>query len=74
MGSTATTVGAFATLSLSTFSALRQMGLMIGLALVPPFAASVFVLTSVLVLWVRVVDGVPASEDRPEPTATASQD
>jgi predicted RND superfamily exporter protein len=74
MGSTATTVGAFATLSLSTFPALRQMGLMVGLALVLSFVASVFVLPSVLVLWARVVDGVPASGDRPETTATASQD
>ncbi|MFC4408349.1 efflux RND transporter permease subunit [Haloarchaeobius iranensis] len=55
LGSTGTTVGAFATLSLATFPGLRQMGLMVGLALLLSFVASVFVLPSLLVLWARAV-------------------
>jgi predicted RND superfamily exporter protein len=56
LGSTATTVGAFATLSLSTFPTVRQLGIMVALALVFSFVASVFVLPSLLTLWARRIE------------------
>jgi len=72
LGSTATTVGAFATLTLSTFPQVRQLGTMVALALVFSFVAAVFVLPSLLVLWARRVevatldlgDASPADDDR----------
>ena len=53
LGSTMTTAGAFGTMSLAILPQLRQLGLMVGLALVYSFVASVFVLPSLLVLWTR---------------------
>jgi len=53
LGSTMTTAGAFGTMSLAIIPQLRQLGIMVGLALVYSFVASVFVLPSLLVLWSR---------------------
>ncbi len=63
MGSTATTVAAFATLSLSSFPTLQQLGLLVTIALLSSFVMAVFVLPSLLTLWVRYGGWEPASPD-----------
>jgi predicted RND superfamily exporter protein len=68
LGSTVTTVAAFATLSLSTFPALQQLGLLVAVALLSSFVMAVFVLPSLLMLWVRF-GGRPTS---PRTTPTPS--
>ena len=67
LGSTSTTVGAFATLSLSSFPQLRQLGIMVGLSLVFSFVASLFVLPSLLVLWARYVGPQTSADAGTEP-------
>jgi len=58
LGSTATTVAAFGTLSLSPFPDVQQLGLLVALALLCSLAVAVFVLPSLLTLWSRhVYDG-----------------
>ncbi len=68
LGSTVTTVAAFATLALSTFPDLRQLGMLVGIALLSSFVMAVFVLPSLLTLWVRYTGWEPSS-DATEPTS-----
>ncbi|MFC7209189.1 MMPL family transporter [Natronoarchaeum sp. GCM10025321] len=63
LGSTVTTVAAFATLSLSTFPPLRQLGMLVAIALLCSFVMAVFVLPSLLTLWVRYVGWEPTSPE-----------
>jgi hydrophobe/amphiphile efflux-3 (HAE3) family protein len=72
LGSTATTVGAFSTLALSSFPQLRQLGIMVGLSLVFSFIASVFVLPSLLLLWARYVG--PEALNSVDATGSAADD
>jgi hydrophobe/amphiphile efflux-3 (HAE3) family protein len=62
LGSAATTVGGFGVLSLAIFPALQQFGVITGLTIVYAFVASVVVLPSLLVVWMRYLapDGVSA--------------
>ena len=53
LGSAATTVGAFGTLSLAIFPVLQQFGIITGLTIIYAFLASVLVLPALLVLWTR---------------------
>ena len=53
LGSAATTVGAFGTLSVAILPVLEQFGIITGLTIVYAFLASVFVLPAMLVLWTR---------------------
>jgi predicted RND superfamily exporter protein len=53
LGSAATTVGAFGTLSVAILPVLEQFGIITGLTIVYAFLASVLVLPSMLVLWTR---------------------
>jgi hydrophobe/amphiphile efflux-3 (HAE3) family protein len=53
LGSAATTVGGFGTLSLAILPVLRQFGIITGLTIIYAFLASVLVLPSLLVLWTR---------------------
>jgi predicted RND superfamily exporter protein len=53
LGSAATTVGAFGTLSVAILPMLQQFGIITGLTIVYAFLASVLVLPSLLVLWTR---------------------
>ena len=61
VGSAATTVGAFGTLSFAIFPVLRQFGIITGLTIIYAFLASVLVLPSLLVLWTRYVGSPPGS-------------
>ena len=56
LGTAATTVGGFWTLTLAMMPALQQFGLIIGVTIIYAFLASVLVLPSMLVLWTRYVD------------------
>lgn len=71
MGSTATTVAAFATLSLSSFPALRQLGMLVAIALLSSFVMAVFVLPSLLTLWVRYSGWKPNSPETTTSRASA---
>ncbi|MFT4945728.1 MAG: hypothetical protein ACI9K3_001679, partial [Halovenus sp.] len=65
LGSAATTVGAFGTLSVAILPVLQQFGIITGLTIVYAFLASVLVLPSMLVLWTRYLGPsgyFPASE------------
>jgi predicted RND superfamily exporter protein len=73
MGSTATTVAAFATLSLSSFPTLQQLGLLVTIALLSSFVMAVFVLPSLLTLWVRYGGWEPASPDPAGRTSTGTE-
>ncbi|WP_290810334.1 MMPL family transporter [Halovivax sp.] len=53
LGSAATTIGGFGTLSLAILPVLRQFGIITGLTIFYAFLASVVVLPSLLVLWTR---------------------
>ncbi len=53
LGSAATTVGGFGTLSFAIFPVLQQFGIITGLTIIYAFLASVFVLPSLLVVWTR---------------------
>lgn len=70
LGTAATTVGGFWTLMLAMMPALQQFGLIIGLTIIYAFLASVLVLPSLLVLWVKVVR--PESVSTTETTAQES--
>lgn len=56
LGTAATTVGGFWTLTLAMMPALQQFGLIIGLTIVYAFLASVLVLPSMLVLYTRMLE------------------
>ena len=66
LGSAATTVGAFGTLSLAILPVLQQFGIITGLTIVYAFLGSVLVLPSLLVLWTRYFGptGYPRDRDR----------
>jgi predicted RND superfamily exporter protein len=51
LGSTATTVGAFGSLSLATFSQFRNMGLLVALSLVLSLLTALVVIPAFLVVW-----------------------
>ena len=53
LGSAATTVGAFGSLSVAILPVVEQFGVITGLTIVYAFLASVLVLPSMLVLWTR---------------------
>lgn len=53
LGSTVTTVAAFSTLVLLPFPDVRQLALMVAIALLCSFVMAVYVLPSLLVLWAR---------------------
>jgi predicted RND superfamily exporter protein len=53
LGSAATTVGGFGTLAFAIFPALEQFGVITGMTIIYAFLASVLVLPSLLVVWVR---------------------
>ena len=53
LGSAATTVGGFGTLTLAILPVLSQFGIITGLTIIYAFLASVIVLPSLLVLWTR---------------------
>ncbi|NHN41053.1 MMPL family transporter [Halorubellus sp. JP-L1] len=53
LGSAATTVGGFGTLAFAIFPALQQFGVITGMTIVYAFLASVLVLPSLLVVWVK---------------------
>lgn len=55
-GSTVTTAGAFATLSLSPFTQSAHTGILVALSLLFAFTTSVFVLPSFLAIWARFID------------------
>ena len=69
LGSAATTVGGFGTLSLAILPVLQQFGIITGLTIIYAFLASVVVLPTLLVLWTRYLGptdvsfAVPGSED-----------
>ena len=69
LGSAATTVGGFGTLSIALLPALQQFGIITGLTIIYAFLASVLVLPSLLVVWTRLVGpseklDVPKDADR----------
>jgi predicted RND superfamily exporter protein len=53
LGSAATTVGGFGTLAFAIFPALQQFGVITGMTIIYAFFASVLVLPSLLVVWVK---------------------
>jgi len=53
LGSAATTVGGFGTLAFAIFPALQQFGVITAMTIVYAFLASVLVLPSLLVVWVK---------------------
>jgi len=68
LGSAATTVGGFGTLSIALLPSLQQFGIITGLTIIYAFLASVLVLPSLLVVWTRLVGpseklDVPADAD-----------
>ncbi|GAB3029295.1 efflux RND transporter permease subunit [Natronobiforma cellulositropha] len=65
LGSAATTVGGFATLSLAMLPVLRQFGLLTAVAIGYAFLASVVVLPTLLVLWTRYAGPARSSESTP---------
>jgi predicted RND superfamily exporter protein len=73
LGSTLTSVCAFATLLLVPNSGIESFGAIVVVALSTAFIASVFVLPSILALWSRVTDTSvwtdPAKRDDPTPSA-----
>ncbi|NHN48666.1 MMPL family transporter [Halostella sp. JP-L12] len=73
LGSAATTVGGFGVLSLAIFPALQQFGVITGLTIIYAFVASVVVLPSLLVVWLRYLapDGVGAEERDADATVQA---
>jgi len=71
LGSAATTVGGFGVLAFAILPPLRQFGIITGLTIIYAFLASVLLLPSLLVLWVRYLgpgiegdgDGGAAGDD-----------
>jgi len=53
LGSAATTVGGFGTLAFAIFPALQQFGVITAMTIIYAFLASVLVLPSLLVVWVK---------------------
>jgi predicted RND superfamily exporter protein len=72
LGSTLTTAGAFATITLVPQAQLQSFGTIVVIALVTAFLTSVLVLPSLLVLWSRYVPGEVSRA--PEPTEAIPQD
>ncbi|MCU4718911.1 efflux RND transporter permease subunit [Halapricum hydrolyticum] len=72
LGSTATTVAAFATLSLSTFPAMQQLGMLVAIALLSSLVMAVFVLPSLITLWVRYGGREPTAPETMS-SATSSE-
>ncbi|MCU4718308.1 MMPL family transporter [Halapricum hydrolyticum] len=76
LGSAATTVGGFGTLSIALLPSLQQFGIITGLTIIYAFLASVLVLPSLLVVWTRVIgpaeklDVPPSADDGPGDTDT----
>ncbi|WP_254862869.1 MMPL family transporter [Halovivax gelatinilyticus] len=68
LGSAATTVGGFGTLSLAILPVLQQFGIITGLTIIYAFLASVIVLPSLLILWTRYFGPTDVSFTRAEPT------
>ena len=66
LGSTATTVGAFGSLSLATFTQFRNMGILVALSLVLSLVTALVVIPAFLVVWTRWTD--PQSADQPAGT------
>ncbi len=73
LGSAATTVGAFGTLSVAILPVLEQFGIITGLTIVYAFLASVLVLPSLLVLWTRYLgpSGYFPESDSPDGVTAA---
>jgi predicted RND superfamily exporter protein len=68
LGSTLTSAGAFAALLVHPHPQIQSFGILVALTLVTAFVVSVFVLPSLLVLWVRHVRSA-APADRSSPAA-----
>jgi predicted RND superfamily exporter protein len=68
LGSAATTVGGFGTLAFAIFPALQQFGVITGMTIIYAFLASVLVLPSLLVVWVKYFG--PDADFTTQPTAT----
>jgi predicted RND superfamily exporter protein len=66
LGSTLTTAGAFATITLVPQAQLQSFGTIVVIALLTAFLASVLVLPSLLVLWNRYVPGTVTTSSSPE--------
>ncbi|MFB6104151.1 MAG: MMPL family transporter [Halobacteriaceae archaeon] len=78
LGSAATTVGGFGTLAFAILPPLRQFGIITGLTIIYAFLASVLVLPSLLVIWLRYLGpgieaGRPALTDAAEPVVSADR-
>ncbi|MFC6952795.1 MMPL family transporter [Halorubellus litoreus] len=67
LGSAATTVGGFGTLAFAIFPALQQFGVITGMTIIYAFLASVLVLPSLLVVWVKYFG--PEADFSAEPAA-----
>ncbi|USZ68363.1 MMPL family transporter [Halorussus salilacus] len=67
LGSAATTVGGFGVLSVAILPALQQFGIITGLTIVYAFLASVLVLPSLLVLWMRYLGPEVSESADPSP-------
>ncbi|WP_227134566.1 MMPL family transporter [Halorubellus salinus] len=67
LGSAATTVGGFGTLAFAIFPALQQFGVITGMTIIYAFLASVLVLPSLLVVWVKYFG--PDADFSAEPAA-----
>jgi len=70
LGSTATTVGAFGSLALATFTQFRNMGILVALSLVLSLVTALVVIPAFLVVWTRWTD--PQSTDQPAGTPATS--
>ncbi|MHB9288193.1 efflux RND transporter permease subunit [Halobacteriales archaeon Cl-PHB] len=73
LGSTLTSAGAFATITLVPHPQLQSFGSIVVVALVTAFFVSVLVLPSMLLLWARYGD-VPSTASDPLGDAAATQD
>lgn len=67
LGSTITSAGAFATITLVPHPQLRSFGAIVVIAMTTSFVVSVLVLPSVLVLWDRYVPANVTTETTPDP-------
>ncbi|MFB6198704.1 MAG: MMPL family transporter, partial [Halobacteriaceae archaeon] len=56
LGSAATTVGGFGVLAFAILPPLQQFGIITGITIIYAFGASVFLLPSLLILWLRFVN------------------
>jgi predicted RND superfamily exporter protein len=73
LGSTLTSVCAFATLLLVPNSGIQSFGTIVVTALLTAFVASVFVLPSLLVLWSRVIPSGVSTRDSQDQPADARE-